>query len=907
MFFVKIYKILTLFVLAVLAMAGMGALLIGYFTLSLPTVENLKNYRPLLTSQILARDGTIIAEIGAEKREVAPLSEIPRVILDAFLSAEDDGFYEHKGVDYMGLLRAMLVNLKAGRVVQGGSTITQQVAKSLLLSRERSIGRKIKDFLLAQKIEQHLSKEEILHLYLNQVYLGGGFYGIKAAYRGYFGKEIDEATIAESAMLAGLLVAPGRYSPYVNPGSAKKRQHYVLGRMRDTGKITLADYESAMKEKTLYKVRKKILYEAGFFSDWIRQKLIPLLTEESLLNEGYRIKTTIDYELQKLAEKEVVEGTKAIDKRQGFKGPIGHWNDTEERVQFEKQYRRELAEHYSDSFIIDELHTKRFEFDSDESFYEMMNERIQLEEKRLNKSRIYPGPAMNDPLKPVFKENRVFKASVVKIDDQAQLVYVSVAGHPGIIPAEYFSWAHERKIDEDAANYAQPKKPSEILKEGDLIWVRIVKEKESLLVRVTNEAKNYYAQGAGSNLVKDQSYLLCELDQVPEVQGSLVSLIPQTGEIVAFVGGNNFSESQFNRVVQSLRQPGSSFKPLIYAAGLENGFLPNSIILDSPEALSGVDDSLSWKPKNYDGEFKGPITYRDALEQSRNIPTIKIAQEIGVDKIIDFAQRIGFNAKIDRDLSLSLGSFGVTLLDLTTTYAMFPNGGKRVFPKSIISIVDRDGNPVPFIEEKTGELLAEKVPTPEALATPPEEATAAPTPQNAYHQNLSESVVYDPRLAYIMVNLMKGVVHHGTGKAALSVSPNLAGKTGTTNSYVDAWFVGFSSGIATGVWTGFDENKTLGFGETGARSALPIWIDVMRLGVQKYGEGDFLPPLGIVNVMVDKSTGQLIRSGSKGGFMESFIEGTEPSRETQFQVIKDEKELQNRDRVFEDDSYYNNQ
>lgn len=885
-----------------------GLAAIVYFSMDLPKISTLADYRPALPSHILAKDGTVLAEIGPEKREIIQFDRIPKVIVNSFLAAEDDSFYHHKGVDYLGVLRALLVNIKAGRVVQGGSTITQQVAKSLLLTKERSISRKVKDFLLAQRIEKKFSKEEILFLYLNQVYLGGGYYGVKTAFEGYFAKQLSEVTIAEAAMVAGLLVAPGKYSPYANPEYAKKRQMYVLGRLFETGKINKEEYENAKQENIKFSYRRDYSFKSGYFTEWIRQKVTKKIPNEEFLTGGFKILTTLDWELQKSAEKQVLSGTKEIDKRQGYKGPLKSGLGEKEIEEFEKDFWIKHLEEKSKYFTISDKYQKINEFFFDENdYHDLKNNEKKISDQFANYPFI-PGYINGNPLVSNLDENENYKAVVLKIVDSARLIFVSLGGVVGIIPYEGFRWAHNRVIKVDREYYPYVTKPSTILKEGDVILVELRRKIVHPWNYIDSSFKSFYDKKTSASnflkMLKEQNYLLLNLDQNPEVQGALVSLSPKTGEIVSFVGGNNFSESQFNRVVQSKRQPGSSFKPILYACGLENGFNPASIIIDSPEALTGVDEGLNWKPRNYDGEFKGPITYRNALEQSRNIPTIKIAEKIGVKTILDFTQRIGFNANLDKDLSLALGSFGVSLINLVKTYGLFPNGGKIVRPKAITAVIDRDGRHHQ-IEEKDndGELIEE-----EKVTNDIEKKSEEEIPQkkiNPFHVALSGDQVYDPRLSYLMSNLLKGVILHGTGKGAKSVSSFIGGKTGTTNDYVDAWFIGFSSNLVTGVWTGFDENETLGFGETGARAALPIWIDFMKLGLKKYGEYDFVSPLGIINISIDKETGRPAKGDKRASFVESFAEGTEPGSEQKTE-LNSQGEPESTD-LFEDDEYYNRQ
>jgi len=890
------------------------AAVIVYFSFGLPKISTLADYKPPIPSQILSRDGTVLAEIGKEKRDVAKIEEIPQVIIDAFLSAEDSGFYEHQGVDYLGVARAMLANIKAGRVVQGGSTITQQVAKSFLLTRERSYTRKIKDFLLAKKIEERFSKKEILFLYLNQVYLGGGYYGVKSAFRGYFGKELPEATVAETAMIAGLLVAPGKYSPYVNPKYAKKRQRYVLGRMYANAKITEDAYRAALDEKIKYRLRKAGRFKAGYFTDWVRQRVIDLVGEKAFLRDGFTIKTTLNWELQKVAEEQVANGVNSIDKRQGFKGALDTVKD-EDIAEYEKKFRKAIYKKAASYFTLTDDFKTTYEVEFNEDNYNLSKEAHQRVTSELRNKRFQPGYFKEDKFLDYLEKDKSYQAIVTKVDDRARIVYVNVGGVAGIIPYKYFRWAHERDISEERKYWGYVTKPSSILKKNDKILVQIKKKSVGLIPHVWKNFKDYVSKSKDLPVLKKEKYLLCLLDQEADAQGALVSIKPNNGEIIAFVGGADFSKSQFNRAVQSRRQPGSAFKPILFAAGLENGYTPSTVIIDSPEALGGVDATLNWKPRNYDGKFKGPITFRNSLEQSRNIPTIKIADKLGVPAVVDFVERIGFNAKLDQDLSLALGSFGVTLVDIVSTYAIFPNGGKLVDAKSIISISDRNGKQYQIDEDmkmkkiterkELEEQTLEEVKTDDLSMGQQEDGEETKKEVNPYLVALGGDQVYDPRLSYLMSNILRGVVLHGTGRRAKEVSSFLGGKTGTTNNYVDAWFLGFSSNIVTGVWTGFDNNKTLGWGETGAKSALPIWKEYMRSGLKKFGEYDFRQPIGIINVKVDKDSGKLASNSTQNSFLEAFVEGTEPgaSKEETVEKMKED----NNGQLFEEDDYYTNQ
>jgi penicillin-binding protein 1A len=943
---------------------------IVYVSFDLPEISSLEDYSPPIPSQILSKDGEVLMEVGIENRELIPIDQIPKRLVDSFLAAEDDNFYNHNGVDYLGVMRAMLANIKAGRVVQGGSTITQQVAKQLLLSRERSIKRKVKDFLLAQRIEEKFSKEEILYLYLNQVYLGGGYYGVKAAVKGYFDKELSEVSIAESALIAGLLVAPGKYSPYVNPKYAKIRQQYVLKRLFVTNKITEEEYKNAVAEDIRMRIRKRKGLKAGYFTDWIRQRVIALVGEERLIRDGFEIITTLDWKLQERAEEEVKKGVKDLDKRQGYKGHLGSIELDAELDEIEEAFRKKAYKRDSTFFIFNTDGTSTYEY----AFVDSAEDKRQKEreekktKQEVEKLIVDENSSGNEPVEEAqeegvteltklkaWRETQVedvpekylkhyivgnwaednfvkflevgneYKATVIAVNNYQRAVYVSIGGIRAIIPYDGFKWAHERKIQEERHYWSYVTRPSQILRAGNRVLVKITGRNQSVWKHLYSDFKQMTIKPEIIRKIKAQKFLVAQLEQEPDVQGALLSLDPFSGEIIAMVGGYDFSRSQFNRVIQSNRQPGSAFKPLIFAAGLENGFTAASILLDSPQALGGADSNLNWKPRNYDGKFKGQMTFRTSLEKSRNIPTIKLVQEVGVKKITDFIKRIGVEVELPQDLSISLGSFGINLENLVKSYAIFPNGGKKIDLKSIISIKDRYGNLYSFEQEeeedleildiaamsKVNEPIVDKKPDEEKSddeeGEKNEEDIAAEEEQiNPYLLNLGGDQVYDERLAYLMTNLLRGVVQYGTGRNTSNISSFIGGKTGTTNSYVDAWFVGFSSNLVTGVWTGFDNNKTMGWAESGAKSALPIWRGFMESGLRRRGERDFTPPEGIVNVLIDRKSGKLAGSNTKESFMESFVEGTEPGVEEVVEDIEDIEENPGQI-ILEDDDYYSDQ
>ncbi len=862
-------------VLLILALMGIGSLfgVFAWISSDLPEINSLADYRPPMNSRILARNGEVLLDIGKETREVVPFKQIPERVVNAFLAAEDDNFWNHKGVDYRGIARAFMVNLKEGRLVQGGSTITQQVAKSLLLSKERTLSRKVKDLLLAQKIEEKFSKEDILYLYLNQVYLGGGYYGVKAAFRGYFDKDLKQASIAESALVAGLLVAPGRYSPYVNPQYAKRRQLYVLERMHATGKITAEEHEAARKEEIQMRLRETSAMKGGHFTDWVRQEVMKKVGEEEFLTEGFQVQTTLDLDLQKQAEEAVMRHVKDLDKRQGFKGALGNLQG-EEAVAAESQSQRQQIYRASSSYFhFSTEGTNRFEFQFSDGEWEKLSLEIKEEHEKLSaryQGTVVIGNSKDDRLVPLLRKGKSYQALVEKVDDAQRMIYVSVGGARVVIPEAGFSWAHQRFLDEESRWFPPVTKPSTVLKAGDQVLVRITGENQSVWPLLSSDFKKKNPDVVLSKIFQGQKFVVAELDQKPEAEGAFVALAPGSGHVLAMVGGIDFARSQFNRALQAQRQPGSSYKPFIFAAALEEGYTPATILLDTPQALGGNNDNLSWKPRNYDGEFMGPMTFRKALEVSRNIPTVRILQDVGVEKTAKFSKRIGIRAQLPSDMSISLGSFGISLAELVKGYAVLANGGKRVTIKALTSVKDRHG--------KAYAVDVDTAPEAEAEAVTEPTQSAVESAVGDWKQGLTQNQVYDARLAYIMTNLLKGVIQSGTGSGARGLSDNIAGKTGTTNNYVDALFVGYSATVVAGAWVGLDDNRPMGYGETGGKTALPIWIDVMRLAISKYGAPEFPMPDGLINVAINRETGRPVLAGQEGGFTETFAVGMDPSR-----------------------------
>jgi penicillin-binding protein 1A len=792
-------------VVAVCAFTAAGVYM--YFTEGLPRIETLKDYRPSLISTVYSLHGEVIGEFFDERRIVVPIQEVPRFLINAFVAAEDSRFFEHKGLDYQAIARAFLKNIEAGEIVQGGSTITQQVARSLLLfSTERSWSRKIREAILAARIERYLAKEEILHLYLNQIYLGHGAYGVEAAAENYFGKSAVELNLAEAAVLAGLPRAPSKNSPYHHPENARKRQIYVLERMVEEGYISAEQSEEALASSLEIRARQsRFLEVAPYFTEHVRQVVENTYGRDVLYREGLQIYTTLDVKKQKAAEEAVRAGLRALDKRQGFRGP-------------EKTLSEEEIPHFLAG----------------------------LAEERGDDSPVAEGEECPGVVTGVSRKR----------------VTVALGRHEGRLLLKDMTWA--RKPDPQVAyNTVRVEDATEVLKVGDVIRVRVTD-------------------------VDDKGGISLTLEQTPEVQGALVSLDLKTGSVLALVGGRDFQESQFNRAIQAKRQPGSAFKPIVYAAAIDKGYTPATVIVDSPIIYDATQDYEAWKPKNYEERFYGPTTLRKALAKSRNVITVKIAQDLGIDYLIDYTRRLNLNGPFNRDLSMALGSSGISLLDLTKTYAIFACQGWEVQPIFIRRIVDRDGNileekaPLPF-PDRPPEAPLEPMPaveTKEPTDPSEHELDAATAQEVSSTDGLTPKVrrqVISPETAYIMTSLLKGVVQNGTGWRVKALGRPCAGKTGTTDNLYDAWFIGYTPDLITGTWVGFDDEASLGKYETGSRAASPIWLAYMEEALRDQPVRDFTVPQGIVFKKIDPETGLLVSSDDDKSIFECFKEGTAPT------------------------------
>ena len=721
----------------------------------LPSIASLKDYRPSIITRVYADNDQLIDEFYLEDRKVVQVTDLPKFVIQAFVAAEDARFFRHQGIDLRSIIRAFFKNMKAGSIVQGGSTITQQVAKGLFLSPEKKYIRKLREAILAYRIDRYLKKYEILNLYLNQIYLGHGAYGIEAASQHYFGKTAKELTLPEAALLAGLPKAPSRYSPVLHPERARQRQLYVLDRMAEDGYITEKEMMAATATPVDLKKARSKDKPAPYFTENIRRYIQTKYGSNVLYHEGLEVYTTLDMTCQRAARDAVERGLRELDKRQGYRGVL-----------------RRVPEEEIETFV------KDMEVDTD------------------------------TPL-----EGRIVKAIVVAVDRGEKIVRLRVGEHEGIMTLKNMSWA--RLPDPEIAyNVTKVNNPADVLKTGDVLEVKVLS-------------------------VADGKMDLA-LEQEPQVQGALLAMDPNTGEIKAMVGGRSYRKSEFNRATQSKRQPGSAFKPFIFTAAFDKGMTPATILMDSPVIYRDTLKDSLWKPQNFSEKFYGPTTLRTALIKSRNLVTIKLLKEIGIDYAADYAVNMGITTPLTRDLSMALGTSGITLLEMVRGYGIFANGGKKVKPFLIKKIVDRTGN---IVEENVPEV---------------------------------EQAV-DPRIAYLTSHLLQEVVKGGTGWRLKALNRPVAGKTGTTNDLKDAWFLGFTPSLVAGVWVGFDDLKPLGKHETGSRAASPVFLYFMEKALEGTRAESFSPPEGVVFAKVDPETGALAGSDARKYIFECFLEGTAPT------------------------------
>jgi penicillin-binding protein 1A len=738
------------FFVALSALGLIAVLLIGFTALviysSLPSLDTLTDYRPKIPLRVYSDEGLLIGEFGAERRNVVKISEVPDLLKQAILAAEDDRFYEHSGVDYLGVLRAAYSNFSAGAVRQGASTITMQVARNFFLTREKTLTRKLSEALLAFKIEHNLSKDKILELYVNQIYLGQRSYGFSAASQTYFGKPLQEINMAEAAMLAGLPKAPSSYNPISNFKRAKSRQLYVLGRLHKLNHISSKELGNLAQQSILIKRPSTVFaMPADYVAEMVRQVIYDRFQEETY-TKGIKVYTTIRRLDQEAAYNALRKNIIDYDKRHGYRGPEAH---------------------------------------------------IDLMKYGTNQEK-----TLDDALDEVSDSEDIYAGIVLSVKPSVVQVY---------------------------------RKGGEIIEvKGDGL-----KFAQKFLTGKKEAGKKNISPGALIRIQKDKKNNVWHIVQLPEIEAALVSLNPSDGAVHALIGGFDFHKNQFNHVTQAWRQPGSSFKPFIYSAALEKGFTPATIINDAPLSFSATQTgSRAWEPKNFDGKFEGPIRMRAALVKSKNLVSIRILQAIGIQYAQDYVTRFGFDANRHPPfLPMALGSGSVTPMQMAAGYAVFANGGFRIAPYFIKSITDEKGNILEQFQPVTISNGAKRV--------------------------------IDPRNAFIMTSMMQDVTNFGTAAKAKQLGrTDLAGKTGTTSNFVDAWFCGFQKDLVTIAWIGYDEPRSLGNNETGGRVALPIWMDYMGPVLKGIPMAEYKPPSGVVAAKINPTTG--FRE-STGGINEYFF------------------------------------
>jgi penicillin-binding protein 1A len=775
----------TLGFVCVLAAAGVAAYFIWDISRSLPDYKQLATYEPAVMTRMHAADGSLLAEYAEQRRLFVPIDAVPKKLIEAFISAEDKTFYEHSGLDWRGIAAAAIkyaeVKFTGKGQKVGASTITQQVAKNFLLNSDQTFDRKIREAILAQRIERAFNKDQILELYLNEIFLGLNSYGIAAASLNYFGKPLTELKTEEMAYLAALPKGPNNYHPYRNKERAIERRNWVLLQMRNNGYIS--DEELLATQAKALEINPRPfgaqLFAAESFAEEARRELIVLYGKEKLERGGLSVRTTLDPKLQIYARQALARGLIQFDRKRGYRGPI-----------------KEIA------------------LDGDWGL-------------ELGKMKV---PADLAP----------WRLAVVLAADDAKAVIglqpralpngaIDTARDKGTVPIELMKWA--RPYVDGKKLGPKLEKAADVVKPGDVIYV-----------------------------APDQADGLFHLVQMPDVEGALVAMDPHTGRVLALVGGFSYGKSQFNRAVQALRQPGSSFKPIVYAAALDNGYTPSSVVLDAPVEFR-MSNGRMWRPKNYQNKFYGPSTLRRGIEQSRNVMTVRLANDLGIGKVADLAERLGIYTKMPRQLAYSLGAGETTLLRMTTAYSMIANGGKRVEATLVDRVQDRYGKTIYRHDKRDcAACMGNKDVEPELLDVRPE--------------------VMNPYTAYQITSMLEGVVERGTGKKLLLVGKPVAGKTGTSNDERDAWFIGYTPDLTVGVYVGYDNPKPMGKGRTGGELAAPIVKDFMRTALQEKPATPFRVPRAIELIPINAKSGKRDLFGEEGVILEAFKPGDDPPEAT---------------------------
>ncbi len=757
-----------------LCLAVAAGVLLQMFNSDLPDYDRLAKYEPPVMTRIHAANGELVAEHAKERRLYLPIQAVPDLIKAAFLSAEDKNFYEHSGVDVVGVARAVAVNIKnrgSGKRPVGASTITQQVAKNFLLTNELSYERKIKEALLALRIEQAYSKDKIFELYLNEIYLGLGSYGVAAAALNYFDKPVNQLTIAEAAYLAALPKAPENYNPFRAKDRAVERRNWVVDRMVENGYIRVADGDAAKASPLDVTVRPvgNYLFASEFFAEEVRRNLVEMFGADKLYEGGLSVRTTLDPALQSAAREKLHAGLIKFDQARGFRGPVtkidtaGDWGPALGKVE-----------------ALADVPEWRLAVVLDASGDEVV---VGLQPARLASGEL------------------------------------AADRDTGAIPIEEMKWAEPGLKD-----------VSSVLMRGDVVYVQEVAE----------------APGEW------------KLRQPPEIQGSLVAMDPYTGRVLAMVGGFSYAETEFNRATQAWRQPGSSFKPFVYAAALDNGYTPSSVVLDAPVEIRAGDEI--WRPENYGGKFYGPSTLRTGIEKSRNVMTVRLAQDMGMPLIVEYSKRFGIYDELGAYLPMSLGAGETTVMRMVTAYATIANGGRRINATLIDRIQDRFGRTIYQHDQR------------ECVGCEAAEWTGQAEPELVDNREQ----VLDPMTAYQITSMMEGVVKRGTATVIQEVGKPIAGKTGTTNDEKDAWFVGFSPDLVVGVFLGYDQPRAMGKGQTGGVLAAPIFAEFMKVALKDAPPKEFQVPPGIELIPIDRRTGLQAQGSGDGVILEAFKPGTAP-------------------------------
>ncbi len=800
-------------VIVFLTVSAVAAYILWQFSQDLPDYEALANYEPKVMTRLHANDGRLIAEYAREERLYVPIETVPEGVVHAFVSAEDKNFFEHGGIDLPAIMRAAVTNIRNymnNRRMVGASTITQQVAKNFLLSNERSLERKVKEAMLAIRMERAFDKAKILELYLNEIYFGIGSYGIAAASLNYFAKELHELEIHEAAYLAALPKAPNNYHPFRDTQRAIDRRNWVIDQMQENGYISAEQAEAAKSRGLEVNPRpfRGNVFAGEYFAEEVRRTLVARYGEEGLYGGGLSVRTTLDPELQVMARQALREGLVAYDRRHGYRGPVA-------TIEPSGDWGKQLAE----LDVLGDIEPWRLA--------------VILE-------------VTDDKAVAGLRPRRTVTGA---LEDSRRTVTV---------PFEEIKWAR-KQVQKGEVRTRGPEVASatEVLNVGDVVYLAPPQADDG---DETAEGGNTDVEKIGGFLVRPGAEDGWRLMQVPEVGGALTVMDPHTGRVLAHVGGFSFDKSQFDRGIQALRQPGSAFKPFVYAAALDNGYTPSSIVLDAPIAIEQPGEQGLWRPKNYGDRFYGPSTLRLGIEKSRNLMTVRLAQDVGMPIIREYARRFGIYDDLLPVLSMSLGAGETTLMRMVAGYSMLVNGGHKITPTLIDRIQNRYGETIWKHDQR------------ECLGCEAE----AWLGQNEPELIDNRERVIDAMTAYQMVSILEGVVKNGTGFRAKEVGKPVAGKTGTTNDERDAWFVGFAPDLAAGVFVGFDTPQPMGRGETGGGVASPIFTDFMKTALQDEPAVPFRAPEGIKLIRVNAKTGLRAQAGDENVIMEAFKPGNEP-------------------------------